>query len=627
MLAWTTWAYTPEPGADASWQFGLSWASSLGLQWAPDIAFTYGPLGYTLAPMLLPVSQVVIAGFLHILAAGVTVASFHALLADRGDLRPSLTVILAALTAAAVLIAGLGITGLVPGGRMSALVIAGIPLALVVLQVPSRWPLVTAALVVGIVAHQKLSDAALIAGLMAIAALGRRDRRDLPLFLVLALGVWFAVWLVVGQDPAHLPGYIASVIAIVSGYASAMAIEESGYEWTYAPAIVVSGLLLAQAWMSVRGRPARTRVTLVAMVGWLVWVSFRQGFVRHDLFHSLFFFVTVLVLSITLLVITRRGWAIGLGALTCAVPVLVLTLHGVSFVGLLDRGKSLDATSSAWTAVTDADARGASWRAALDRSTDAYEIPASLIDEMGNRPTAVDPLEVSALAATRVTWDPVPVFQLYAAYTPMLDDVNARSIEERPRQVLRAIPPVASDDRNPYWESPRYQAAVYCGFDPAFETERWLLLRPAVVGRCGVPHDHVTVSATPGVPVDVPARPGAITLASVTYQQSVADVLMNTVFKGQQRIHHLRHRHLADALRAPRAGPDAERVTPPCRVPGDAADPLSQPRARRSSHCRVLVRGRERRWIALRPWATGCSSSELDTLRAQDTQAIACTLP
>ena len=535
MLVWPTWAYTPQPGADASWQFGLSWAASLGLQWGPDIAFTYGPLGYTLAPMLLPDGQVVIAALLHIFAAGVTVASFHALLSHRGDLRPPMSLLLSGLAAAVVLTVGLGITGLVPGGRMSALVVAAVPLAFVVLELPSRWPLITSAVVVGIVGHQKLSDAVLVAGLMVIAALGRRDRRDLPLFLLLALGVWCAIWLVAGQDPAHLPGYITNVIAIVSGYASAMAIEEPGYEWTYGPAVVVSALLLAQAWMSVRGRPTGTRVIVLAMVGWLIWVSVRQGFVRHDLFHNLSFFVVMIVMSVTLMAIARRKWAIGLGILTCAVPVLVLTINGVSFVGLLDRGDSVAAASSAWTAMTDKEAGDASWRAALQRSQDAYGLPTSLIEEIGSLPTAVDPLDVSALAATRATWDPVPVFQLYAAYTPALDDLNARSIEDRPRQILRADPPVASDGRNPYWESPRYQAAVYCRYDPVMETDRWLLLRPAAVDRCGEPHDPITVSAMPGVPIDVPARAGAITLASVTYQQSIADVLANLAFKGQER--------------------------------------------------------------------------------------------
>ncbi len=301
------------------------------------------------------------------------------------------------------------------------------------------------------------------------------------------------------------------------------------------PALVVAALLLAQAWLSVRGRPRSTRTVVLAMVGWLLWIGFRQGFVRHDLFHNLFFFVVVAVMSVTLMAIARQRSAIGLGILTCALPVLVLTVIGVDLGGLLGRGDSLAAAGRAWSAVTDARAADDVWQAGLQRSADTYALPASLVEEMGTLPTTVDPLQVSALAATDATWDPLPVFQLYAAYTPALDDLNARSIEDRPRQILRADPPVAIDERNPYWESPRYQAAVYCGYDPVSVTEHWLLLRPAAAGRCGAPHDPLTVEAVPGVPVDVPTRPGAITLASVTYHQSITDTLANLLFKAPPR--------------------------------------------------------------------------------------------
>ncbi len=534
VLTWPTWAYIPQPGTDESWQFGLSWAASLGLQWGPDVAFTYGPLGYTLAPMLMPPSQVVIAGLVYVLAAAVTVASFHALLSDRGDLRPWLTLLLSVLAAVVVLIAGVGTTGLGNGGRMSAMVVAGVPLALVILETRSRWPIVASAVVVGIVGHQKLSEAVLVAGLIVIAALARRDRRDLPLFLLLALGVWFAIWLALGQDPAHLPSYVASAIAIVSGYASAMAIERPGFEWSYVPAAALCLLLMVQARESTRDRATVRLAFLLAAVGWYLWICFRQGYVRHDI-HDVFFFAAVIVMSISLMATARRGSAIGLGILTCAVAVLVLSIHLIGFVGLLDRGDSIAAVSRALTAVTDVQARDAAWRAALQGSADAYGLPASLIEEMGTLPTTVDPGDVSALAATRVTWDPVPVLQLYAAYTPELDELNARSIERRPRQILRASPPTGFDDRFAYWESPRYQAAVYCRYDPFLVTDRWLLLRPAAFDRCSEPHDRLTVSATPGVPVDVPAHSGAITLASVTYHQSMVDVLANLVFKGPER--------------------------------------------------------------------------------------------
>ena len=533
VLTWPTWTYTPQPGTDQSWQLGLSWAASLGLQWGTDLVFTYGPLGYTLTPMLMPIDQVVVAGFLHVVAATVTVISLHALLSARHVLPPALTVVLSASAAAVVLVAGVGITGMVPGGRMSGMVVAAVPLAFCVLMTRSTWPVITSGLLLGILGHQKLSEAVLVVGLVAIAALARRSRRDLGLLLGLGLGSWLAVWLVAGQAPAHLPAYLASALQIVSGYAAAMAIETPEFGWTYGPAAVAATLLLVQARWSTRDRPSVERISVLAMVAWFLWVSFRQGFVRHDV-HDMFFFAAVVVMSVTLLAMARSARAFALGIIVCALPVLVLTIYGLSFVGLVDRRDSVTAASRAWNATFDMDAREAAWHSALDGMREVYELPVSLVDELGTRPTAADPGDISALAPTGVVWDPVPAFQLYAAYTPALDDLNARSLEARPRQILRASPPSADDERFPSWESPHYQAVVYCRYDPVMQTGRWLLLRPAASDRCGGSHDPVTVSASPGLPIEVPARPGMITLASISYQRSIADTLANLVFKGRE---------------------------------------------------------------------------------------------
>lgn len=159
----------------------------------------------------------------------------------------------------------------------------------------------------------------------------------------------------------------------------------------------------------------------------------------------------------------------------------------------------------------------------------------SLVDIVGAQPATVDPWDLSALLSTDAVLDPIPTLQLYAAYSPGLDALNASSLEERPRQVLRSSHWTGSDGRYPYWESPRYQTALYCRYDVVAESARWLLLRPASRNRCGNPYGRRLVSAQPGVPVDVPSRPGAITLASITYERSPLETLATLVFKGSER--------------------------------------------------------------------------------------------
>lgn len=534
VLTWPTWAYVPRPGIDPSWQTALSWAAALGLRWGRDVVFTYGPLGYTLSPMMMPAEQVLIAGLVHVAGAAVTLVSFHALLSERRDLSSPLVLVLSLLVTVVVLVVGVGITGGVPGGRMSVAVVAGVPLALCVLLLRSRWPIVVGAVLVATVGHQKLSEAVLVAGLIAICALGRATRRDATLFAALSASGWVALWILAGQDPADLPAYVEGQVALVSGYVSAMAIEKAGFQWTYVPAIALVALLLIQAHEATRGRPTRQRLVALAAVAWYLWVCFRQGFVRHDV-HDVFFFTATAVMAIALMTLGRRVMVMGLGAAACALPVIVLTAYGVSFPGLLDRRDSVVAAGRAWTTITDAEARTALWRAARRELQDEYEVSAPLIGAMGSRPAIVDPWDLSALAATDAVLDPLPTLQTYAAYTPGLDELNARSLEERPRHVLRARRWEGSDGRFPYWESPRYQAVLYCRYDPAMETSRWLLLRPAARDRCGEPHDPKVVSALPGVPVEVPSRPGSITLASISYERSILEIMAGLVYKGPER--------------------------------------------------------------------------------------------
>ena len=71
----TMWpADTLEPGAgiDPSWTAGLSLARRAGLQFGPDIVFTYGPLGYALFPSNISRSGLLVS----VVALGAICGSF-----------------------------------------------------------------------------------------------------------------------------------------------------------------------------------------------------------------------------------------------------------------------------------------------------------------------------------------------------------------------------------------------------------------------------------------------------------------------------------------------------------------------------------------------------------------------
>ena len=417
---------------------------------------------------------------------------------------------------------------------MSALVVAGVPLALVVLELASRWPLVTSAVVIGSLVTRSSPRRCWSQGSSYRCARTSRPPRSAarrahgPRGLACHLaGPWTG-------PCAPAWAYISNVIAIVSGYTSAMAIEEPGFGWTYAPALVVSALLLAQAWMSVRDARQAS-----GSPSWRWWAgSSGSAFAR------------VRPTRHPQRVLLRGGGrhvrhvdgdrAPGAGDRTrnphmCGAGPCARDPR-VGFVGLLDRSDSVAAVSRAWTAVTDGEARDAWWGAALPSCNpwDAYGLPVfsstsgDALDDRG---------PVGRVGIAGAPWSrgvPCPCSSVCR--------VHARTRRpQRPIDRGPAAPDPASDaTRGIRWPKSVLGVSALPGSRLLSATtrsgdRRWLLLRPAAIDRCGAPHDHVTLEAPPGVPIDVPARPGAITLASVTYQQSIADVLASVVFKGQNR--------------------------------------------------------------------------------------------
>lgn len=213
----------------------------------------------------------------------------------------------------------------------------------------------------------------------------------------------------------------------------------------------------------------------------------------------------------------------------------MLSVYGLAFGRLVQAPDGLASLGRSLTALTDGRARVAWWDDAVERARTAYGIERSLVEAIGDRPTTVDPWHVSALLPTRATWDPLPVFQLYAAYTPALDALDADSITVRPRQILRATPPDRSDQRFAYWEAPRYQTAVYCRYRLVHETNVWQLLRPRPTDRCGAPEYVRAVDVAAGSAIAVPSRVGAITVASIAFRRSPLEVVADLVFKGPER--------------------------------------------------------------------------------------------
>lgn len=79
IASWDPINLSPITGLDSSWAVGLAMAFVHHIEWGPNMAFTYGPLGFLSQPTLFFGSTAALAGLFLLV---IDVAMFSALLTD-----------------------------------------------------------------------------------------------------------------------------------------------------------------------------------------------------------------------------------------------------------------------------------------------------------------------------------------------------------------------------------------------------------------------------------------------------------------------------------------------------------------------------------------------------------------
>lgn len=159
----------------------------------------------------------------------------------------------------------------------------------------------------------------------------QRDHHRAALIFASWLGGLLGCWLIAGQNPLHLPAYVAGTWHLASAYNSAMSLIEPA-EIFLRGAVMTAGflaLLAATAWWRRRDRLALGGLALLAGYTFVMW---KHGFVRADS-HTviLFSFATVAVVAWHLQFVSRhaavsRGGRAGAFAL--ATGLLLVALAG-----------------------------------------------------------------------------------------------------------------------------------------------------------------------------------------------------------------------------------------------------------------------------------------------------------
>ena len=392
---WPTWALVPQMGGDASWVLGLSWAAELGLQWGTDVVFTYGPLAYLESPMVFAPAQIVAAGIVHVVATLIALsAAYYLCRARMGlDLTPAL-------------LAAAGATGLALYVNLGGALFAALVFTSLVLLVSRSWSTVLVlGIGLGLIGHQKLSEALLVLGFALLCSLGALGLRGVIGLAVVTGLAWLGFWVAAGQALANLVPWIKGAIDISTGHADALSTDLQGGLWHLPVAILLSGLVLWLAWRAGGSLGRRRRYALVTATVWALWLTWNAAFNRHDVGHVSLFFETTIVIIVALTMVGGRGRVSALGLATLALTFLFMNTIVGPFLGPIDREQSLLTAGRAATALSSSAIRQAWLRDTAIDLAGRHEITPELESFLGAEPTLADPGDISAVwAASELHW-------------------------------------------------------------------------------------------------------------------------------------------------------------------------------------------------------------------------------
>ena len=464
---------TTAAGWPETWESVLAYGAAQHYQWGRDLVFNYGPLGYLVTDVFY--GHAFWAVWAWALGFAVVMSRFTTRLLERCEVWVRLLFCLVVPWLTVPRNSDLGVDAL----GFYAVTIIGI--ALVVPGEKRVWRLLGVAVlsVLALIKFTFLLYGGLVILLVAMAAGWRRDWRDLALWPLVYAAMLLLAWFLAGQAWSGLPGWLKTSWDCAAGYSANMTLEPAiGVLLT---AIMVGlGLLWLvwqcrpTGWASVRWQPAMPLLILGAGI-FLAW---KEGLVRADVHVAVFFTYAILVAltlpGMTLLAVELKRVPYRLAlAITCLSAALGLGQVPNHFIP---------------TAVTDMGSR-------LVDTGLAVLWPTGYKNATENLLTVLQTMTVSTnLAGTVQThsldalyWDqdipvlggyhyqPRPVFQNYAAYSPALQALNTGfyTSPTAPEFVLWRYQ--CFDDRYPTLEDGRLLLEVLAHYAPVTNQDKLIL--------------------------------------------------------------------------------------------------------------------------------------------------------
>lgn len=533
---WRSESLTPAPGLDPGWTLALSMARRDGLRFGHDISFTYGPLGFAVAPTNISRSGLLIGMVVMAILCGTIALGTYWLLLMRTQRR------VVAFAGAFVLMQ------LAPNGN---LLCESVTIALVCMMIdqvarrrlPADWWHIALGFLAGILLLAKFSGGLVVLIASAAFALAWPQwRRRLGITAAAFIVTFLALWIALGQHLSDIVPWFLDAVSLSSGYSWAMAIEDPNRRWGFFVAMgCLVGLVGWATWHAVKWvrsapdssrRSVREMLSIAAMATLLFVATFKEGFIRHD-GHVVIFFFGIMYAAATLTrwaAVRLRGPA--LAGLSLAI-LCFAAATGYPLSANLDPSPSASAFFTSVNQIVSTDAWNTSLRTATATARDYYQVPPEVLDALYGHSVHIDPSEIAVAWAYNLNWLPALTAQRFSAYTDRIDSRTADRLtaSDGPERILRSIdPPI--DGRFNLLDGPRIVTAYLCDYLPEVETERWQVLS-RVEHRCGPLKQLARTSVSAGQTLTVPmlSEPDQALFVQIEFDIGLAQQAFATIYK------------------------------------------------------------------------------------------------
>jgi hypothetical protein len=429
----------PTAGQDPSWEYALNEAVAQGYVFGRDVIFTFGPLASVYTQVYSPATDTIMLVGSAIYAAGIC-AMFGLTAYPRLQYMAFAVPVMVVIVLGPRFITHDPLFLVLPFSLLLNIVRIGLP-STSTLHLRRSIPVVLAVAVATIaVGIEPLIKGSFIGvtfaiSLLAFVVLSFQKLRFAFAFAALLGLSLVGAWVLTGQPLQALPDFFAGEEPVMSGYTEAMSISAG----LLAPLAYLgaSAVILLSAYRRFIKEGTASRWAIVSGLAWTLFVGFKAGFVRQDIWHEFVSAGVLLLLGYLICTVLTRKVALAVGTMVIAGWFII---GGSIWPAMLDPNyrirRRIEAAEVASFVIEQI-------RQTFQRTVDGLFIRVAHSEALQQHYTKsieaikaqyplphvegtvdVYPAELSAIFANNLRWSGRPVFQSYSAYTSELQAKN-----------------------------------------------------------------------------------------------------------------------------------------------------------------------------------------------------------